>query len=126
MTAANQKDIFDSWVRLNALGIPKIPKAFVFDGKAKDLETLIAENLDRKPLIEYLKKTQGTDVEARHWSSAGAKIDFMSASERDLRLRFRRRVANFSTADANRTAAAASLTTAAESIAAVAGGNTNP
>lgn len=116
-------DKFSAWTELNASALPLITSSFCFDDKAENLDKLIEQYLDRKSLIEYMRKIQGKPVEARYWVGTKAKIDFMSASERDLRMRYRRRVTGMQIAATNRAAAAESLKMMTKSVNDVIGGD---
>lgn len=92
-TSGKDKDNFGSWVGFNAGKIGG--DSFVFDGAGADASDVAKKMLDRTGLINYLRSVQGKPVPAKYWAVTSAKVDFMCASERDLRMRFRRRLENF-------------------------------
>jgi hypothetical protein len=72
-------------------GTPRL----AFDGVVKDLEELW-DKMKRQDLVQELKKrAQKSRLRAKEWSPLAARIDYMSVTERDLRVRFRGRITSF-------------------------------
>jgi hypothetical protein len=70
-------------------------KGFAFDEEVKDFDELWNLHAKRSEIINSLKGKIGTSIKTRDWCPSMAQVDFLSRCERDLRLRFRSRVACF-------------------------------
>lgn len=76
---------------LTGSGTPRL----AFDGVVKDLDELW-EKCNRQPMVAELKaRAQKPRLPAKEWSPLAARIDYMTVAERDLRMRFRGRIASF-------------------------------
>lgn len=74
---------------------------FCFDGVIEDLDALW-EKIKRTEMITELKqRAQENEVLAKDWTPLVGRIDYMSVTERDLRMRFRNRVQNLRNRDIN-------------------------
>lgn len=113
------EDVFLTWVELNKTRFPGDRASFMFDDLEEDFDKLIEKYLNRKPLVDQMKKLQGKAIKAQDWMAPAAKMDYLSASERDLRMRFRRRVLHMQVGATHRAAVAESLTAMADNIAAL-------
>ena len=84
---------------------------FAFDGQSQSLEELL-KKFARDEMIDVLKKrSQEESLPAKKWVPLVAQIDFMSAAERDTRLRFRNRIQAFNLRNQTNTFASQSLDT---------------
>lgn len=113
---------FKKWVQIHISRVPSTSDQFLLDGQAATLEELITKFLDRSDLVSHLKGLQGEDTTAADWSVPKAALDFMAASERDVRIRFRRRVDSLSNRGEFRSKMVHSLKAMLDSLATAAAG----
>ncbi len=91
MSAESQFNEFQS-VITKALKGSGIGEYLFVDGLVKSL-TELYELLKHKELVDGLKETATKDViNAHEWVPVVAKIDYMAATERDIRMKMRNRV----------------------------------
>lgn len=93
MPDAAYKDVTDLY--LKALEKSVSGKGFAFDENIESFDELWKLHGKRQDIIDALKGKMGTSIKTKDWCPLMAQVDFLSRCERDMRLRFRSRVACF-------------------------------